>query len=222
MKVSKSTRLCSAHFAPGCTVPYVKSPSLVKPKKQPRHTLIRKSIKDRSDYYKEVPSLSQLCATDIKINLAKSVQYEHYKAELLQQEVSCNTLSNNLSQSVQQVVTLMKENSLLHSQQSSSAGRIASLEAELSRLSLQNRCLQEKVEVYEHHRYRLRAENLENNDSEIHFYTGITSWNSFLLFFQSLQVYNLENLQYVGCERTFPPGSKRGPPRTLTPLNEFF
>ena len=29
-------------------------------------------------------------------------------------------------------------------------------------------------------------------------------------------------MQYVGCECTFPPGSKRGPPRTLTPLNEFF
>ena len=41
-------------------------------------------------------------------------------------------------------------------------------------------------------------------------------------FFQSLQVYDVENLQYVGRERTFPEGKKRGPPCALNPPNEFF
>lgn len=44
----------------------------------------------------------------------------------------------------------------------------------------------------------------------------------FILFFQSLQVYDLHNLQYIGRGRTFPEGKKRGPPRALDPLNEFF
>ena len=41
-------------------------------------------------------------------------------------------------------------------------------------------------------------------------------------FYNSLEPYDLSNLQYVGRDRTFPPGDKRGPPRALNPMNEFF
>ena len=44
----------------------------------------------------------------------------------------------------------------------------------------------------------------------------------FTTFFKSLEVYNLDNLQYVGHERSYPEGDKRGPQRALNPLNELF
>ena len=48
---------------------------------------------------------------------------------------------------------------------------------------------------------------------------GVTqSWQNA----HKMQVYDVNNLQYVGRERTFPDGKKRGPPRALDPLNEYF
>ena len=68
----------------------------------------------------------------------------------------------------------------------------------------------------------LKRLNFKGRDKEMLFYTGFATWNLFHLFFQSLEVYDVQNLQYIGRERTFPDGKKRGPPRVLDPLNEFF
>ena len=81
--------------------------------------------------------------------------------------------------------------------------------------------LQTQVSQFEKAQYRLRAENFKGRDKEIKFYTGFATWNLFHLFFQSLEVYDVYNLQYIGRERTFPDG-KRGPLRALDLLNEFF
>jgi len=230
MNVTDSTRVCSAHFGHGCTVPYVKSPSLKKPEQPARRVLIRKSVKDRSEYYKPVPSLSELCKKHVGAILAKSVQLEHtevsLREKLILQESVCSKLMTESHQTVnsltERVVMLQAEKLHLQSQHEASVSKIESLQAQLSNLSLKNECLQKTVHTYEENRYRLRAEYLKGRDKDIQFYTGFTTWSLFILFFQSLQVYDLHNLQYIGRGRTFPEGKKRGPPRALDPLNEFF
>jgi len=90
MNVTDSTRVCSAHFGRGCTVPYVKSPSLKKP--------------ERSEYYKPVPSLSELCKKHVGAILAKSVQLEHtavsLREKLILQESVCSKLMTESHQTV--------------------------------------------------------------------------------------------------------------------------
>ena len=82
---------------------------------------------------------------------------------------------------------------------------------QLSKLKVENESLQTQVSQFEKAQYRLRAENFEGRDKEIQFYTGFATWNLFHLFFQSLEVYDLHNLQYIGRERTFPDGKERSP-----------
>ena len=217
IKVSKSTRVCSAHFAPGYTVPYVKSPILIKPKQPSRRILVHKSVKDRSEYYPAIPNLSQLCSESVKTNLAKSIQYECSKEELKQQVSTSNSLRVNLFQTSPQIVTLQDEKSHLQCQQRVCDNKITFLEAGLARLSLQNELLQKKVCTLQSRRYRLNAEHLKDKDKHVQCYTGVASWKLFMLLFQSLQVYDLQNLQYVGRERTFPPGDKRVHHALLTP-----
>lgn len=227
MSVSKSTRVCSAHFSRGSLIPYVKSPSLKKPEQPTQlRVLVRKSVKDRYQFFKPVPSLSELCKEYATATIKKCTELEHMTDalgdSLAKKEGKCSELSTRLNQSLQQIVVLEKRNGRLQFQQIASTNKIESLQTELQKLSLEKECLQKSVQTYEEKCYRLRAEHFENRDKDIQFYTGFMTWNLFMLFFQSLQVYDLQNLQYVGREQTFPEGKKRGPPRALNSLNELF
>ena len=230
MKVSESTRICSVHFRHGGTVPYVKSPSLIKHPQPSRRVLIREPVKDRYQLSKPVPSLLELAKKRIELMFARSIQLEQtvmsMKEKLSLQESACGALQTELQQTLQtvstlseKVVTLQAEKSHLLSQLEASAARINSLQTEISKLRSENGSLQRTVLVYEENRYRLRAEYFNGRDKDIQFYTGFATWDLFLLFFQSLEVYDVNNLQYVGRERTFPDGKKQGPPRALDPLN---
>ena len=64
------------------------------------------------------------------------------------------------------------------------------------------------------------AERFTGNDAKIHFYTGFTSWELFMAFYEMLP--GKDNLQYHAYERVSFDGEKRGRKRSLTPLNEFF
>ncbi|SMN01597.1 hypothetical protein SPONL_2142 [uncultured Candidatus Thioglobus sp.] len=99
---------------------------------------------------------------------------------------------------------------------------IDDLTKSMGTLTLQCKTLEDQVSDYEKCKYKLRAENFTNHDSQIQFYTGFTSWSTFITIFNSLEVYELSNLQYVGRDRKYPTGKKRGPPRALNPLNEYF
>ena len=204
MKVTESTRICSAHFAPGCTVPNVRSPSLTKQEQPARRVLIRNSVKTRSKRCTPVLSLSELCKKYVNTTIAKSEHLEHandaMKEELTLQGSTCSELKATLSHASQQVATLQAQHEFLQAQHRASADKIESLQNQLSKLSLENESLQKKVHMYEEKRYRLRAEDLKNRDKDVQFYTGFTTWNLLILFFQSLQVYDVENLQYVGRE----------------------
>ena len=82
------------------------------------------------------------------------------------------------------------------------------LKAKLSHASQQVATLQAQHEF-------LQA---QHRDKDVQFYTGFTTWNLLILFFQSLQVYDVENLQYVGRERTFPEGKKKEDSHVLLTL----
>ena len=164
---------------------------------------------------------------------ARSIQLEQtvvsMKEKLALQESVCGALKTEIKQTSQtvstlseKVVTLQAEKSHLLSQPEASAGMINSLQTKISKLRSENGSLQRTVLVYEENRYRLRAKYFKGRDKDIQVYTGFATWDLFLLFFQSLEVYDVNNLQYVGRERTFPDGKKRGPPRALDPLNEYF
>ena len=114
------------------------------------------------------------------------------------------------------------KNASLVSKQAVIQANLDLLQAKMSILTVENESFLKKVQIFEESRYRLRAENLKGRDRDVQFYTGFMSWELFMLFFESLKVYDLDNLQYIGNERTFPDGKKRGPPRALNPLNEFF
>ena len=122
--------------------------------------------------------------------------------------------SQSVSTQSEKIVTLQAKKSHLLSELEASAGMINSLLTEISKLRSENGSLQRTVLVYEENRYRLRAEYFKGRDKNVQFYTGFATWDLFL--------YDVNNLQYIGRERTFPDGKKRGPPRALDPLNEYF
>ena len=101
MKITESTRIRSAHFAPGCTVPNVRSPSLTKQEQPARRILIPKSVKTRSKCYTPVLSLSELCKKYVNTTIAKSEHLEHandaMKEELTLQGSTCSELKTKLT-----------------------------------------------------------------------------------------------------------------------------
>ena len=107
------------------------------------------------------------------------------------------------------------KNASLVSKQAVIQANLDLLQAKMSILTVENESFLKKVQIFKESRYRLRAENLKGRDRDVQFYTGFMSWELFMLFFESLKVYDLDNLQYIGNECTFPDGKKRGPPRAL-------
>lgn len=221
MTISSSTRVCSAHFIYGDGIPYVRSPSLSKKTAISRRALVRIQTAKSS-----VPSLKQLSrqvaekAIGTSAHLCDSVRT--LEGEIAEKISACQELELQL-QMKQSTLELYKvENASLVSKQAVIQANLDLLQARMSILTLENESLLKKVKAFEESHYRLRAENLKGRDSDVQFYTGFMSWNLFMIFFESLKVYDLENLQYIGKERTFPDGKKRGPPRALDPLNEFF
>ena len=239
LKVTNSTRVCSAHFAPGCFIPYVRSPSLVKPAAKERRPLIR--------YRYTAPSLASLAKIAIEREFRENDELES----------ECTTLKTSNSQLLCTTSTLNTTICRLESQLSESSANMQQLQARVrmaemtiteltkmidefdamrkrhegeveelmkgvSKLTMEHECLRSEVKSYERCKFRLRVENFSNDDSGIHYYTGFLTWKIFIAFFNSLEPYDLSNLQYVGRDRTFPPGDKRGPPRALNPMNEFF
>ena len=235
MKVTNSTRVCSAHFPRGSTIPYVRSPSLVTTNVE-RRPLVRHLLKDK----RKVPSLKKLAMKYISVQLSKVTELEQ-KCETMQadhknqlsvimhekSQLSCTVsdLHSRLNQETQASNTLKQYNSELLAYCSSLEDvekQLDVLTNQFAKLKIENESLQTRVSQFEKAQYRLRAENFKGRDKEMLFYTGFATWNLFHLFFQSLEVYDVQNLQYIGRERTFPDGKKRGPPRVLDPLNEFF
>ena len=232
MKVTSSTRVCSAHFAPGCTIPYVKSPSLIRPEKTARRTIVRQTLHESSSRT-AVPSLKELCRFQLQDQLGKlhHLEQEHIstKRELCNQIDKFDQLQNRQRETMQAATSLenavsllQSDKSHLHSQMVSKVKAIESLEAEMSRLTLETVLLKSTVDRLKQGRFHLHAEDFDGRDKDINFYTGFCSWDLFMLFFRSLSVYDLDNLQYFGRDRKFPSGDKRGPPRALNPLNEYF
>ena len=148
MKVTESTWICSAHFAPGCTVPNVRSPSLTKQEQPARRVLIRNSVKTRSKHCTPVLSLSKLCKKYVNATIAKSEHLEHandaMKEELILQGSTCSNLKAKLSHASQQVATLQAQHEFLQAQHRASADKVESLQNQLSKLSLKNESLQKK------------------------------------------------------------------------------
>ena len=101
-------------------------------------------------------------------------------------------------------------------------GEVEELMKGVSKLTMEHECLRSEVKSYERCKFRLRVENFSNDDSGNTLLYWIFNMEDFYSFFNSLEPYDLSNLQYVGRDRTFPPGDKRGPPRALNPMNEFF
>ena len=236
LKVTNSTRVCSAHFSLGSTIPYVKSPSLVKKNTVERRPLVRHLLTDK----RKVPSLKKLAMKYISVQLSKVAELQH-KCETMQVDHSnqvsvlmdkqsqlsgtVSDLHSSLNQALQATNTLQQYNSELLarcSRHEDVEKQLGELKQQVLKLKVENESLQTQVSQFEKVQYRLRAENFKGRDKEIQFYTGFATWNLFHLFFQSLEVYDVHNLQYIGRERTFPDGKKRGPPRALDPLNEFF
>ena len=233
MKVTSSTRVCSAHFAPGCTIPYVKSPSLIRSEKSARRIIVRQTPHEDPPSRTAVPSLKELCQLHLQDQLGKLHQLEQEntltKRELCNQIDKFDQLQNKQTETVQTVTSLENAVSSLQSDKSqlqslmvSKVKSIETLEAEISRLTLETVLLKSSVDTFKQGRFQLRAEDLDKRDKDINFYTGFCSWDLFMLFFRSLSVYDLGNLQYFGRDRKFPSGDKRGPPRALNPLNEYF
>ena len=126
-------------------------------------------------------SLSELYKKYVNTAIAKSEHLEHandaMKEELTLQGSTCSELKATLSHASQQVATLQAQHEFLQAQHRASADKIESLQHQLSKLSLENESLQKKVHIYEEKRYRLRAEDLNNRDKDVQFYTGFTTWN---------------------------------------------
>lgn len=61
LKVTQSSRVCSAHFATGKTIPYVQSPSLVKEKPRQRRQLVKHPLPERSVASKHKKTPGQAC-----------------------------------------------------------------------------------------------------------------------------------------------------------------
>ena len=233
MKVTSSTRVCSAHFAPGCTIPYVKSPSLIRPEKTARRVIVRQTPHEESPSRTAVPCLKELCQLQLQDQLGKlhQLEQEHVstKRELNNHIDKFDQLQNRQVETMQTLASLEDTVSLLESDKSqlqslmvSKVKDIESLEAEISRLTLETVLLKSSVDRLKQGRFRLRAEDFDGRDKDINFYTGFSSWDLFMIFFRSLSVYDLDNLQYFRRDRKFPSGEKRGPPRALNPLNEYF
>ena len=95
-----------------------------KPEQPARQVLRHKSVKDRSEYYKPVPSLSELCKKHVGAILAKSVQLEHtevsLREKLILQESVCSKLMTESHQTVnsltERVVMLQAEKLHLQSE----------------------------------------------------------------------------------------------------------
>ena len=98
MKVTSSTRVCSAHFAPGCTIPYVKSPSLIRPEKTARRIIVRQTPHEESPSRTTVPSLKELCQLQLQDQIGKlhQLEQEHVstKREFCNQIDNFNRLQN--------------------------------------------------------------------------------------------------------------------------------
>lgn len=77
--MTSSSRVCSAHFAPGCTIPYVRSVSLIKPTRPSRRPIIR-HIK------RTIPTLKEFAYKCINNEITKvgelELKYEEVKTEL--------------------------------------------------------------------------------------------------------------------------------------------
>ena len=131
-------------------------------------------------------------------------------------------LRSELHETHAALTELTKQTEHLIQRNTEHTSEINKLAKMVNELTIKREIADGKVREYERSKYRLRAENFINQDSEIQFYTGFSSWDMFHCFFKSLSAFDPSNMQYVGKERTYPPGKKRGPPRALNPLNEYF
>ena len=246
MKVTNSTRVCSAHFAPGCSIPCIQSKSL-KPAVKERRPILRQPLRKK---YK-VPSLANLakCAvqhefqnysvkcfdlreTNDQLRSAKSKldsTVALLESQLKESHMELQHLQEKVEVSETNIVELVKHHSELTTEllkqkamNKEHVSEVEKLTKAMNVLSLQHELLTKEVSSYKDCKYKLRVENFTDNDSGIQFYTGFSSWKMFIVFFNSLEPYEIDNLEYFGRERTFPPGKKRGPPRALNPLNEYF
>lgn len=166
---------------------------------------------------------SQQCNS--QLSMVKSEQdnnIAYLKAELSKSHANLYQEQDRLATSEKNAIEILKAKAELEAFSEKKSIEMDDLVKSMSGLTLQCRELEEKVHAYSKCRYKLRAENFTDADRDVHYYTGFSTWKTFMVFFESLEGYDLCNLQYIGRERTFPAGRKRGPPRALNPLNEFF
>ena len=173
MKVTNSTRVCSAHFPLGSRIPYVKSPSLVT-KNIKRRPLVRHLLKDKQ----KVPSLKKLAMKNISTQLSRVAEleqkYETMQADHRNQmsviiheksQLSCivSGLHDKLKQATQASNALKQCNSELLSHCSrleDAEKQLVVLKNQLSKLKIENEAVQTRVSQFEKAQYRLRAEKL--------------------------------------------------------------
>ena len=183
-----------------------------------RRPLVRHLLTDK----RKVPSLKKLATKYISVQLSKVAELQH-KCETMQVDHSnqvsvlmdkqsqlsgtVSDLHSSLNQALQATNTLQQYNSELLarcSRHEDVEKQLGELKQQVLKLKVENESLQTQVSQFEKAQYRLRAENFKGRDKEIQFYTGFATWNLFHLFFQSLEVYDVHNLQYIGRERTLP------------------
>ena len=184
MKVALSTRVYSAHFAPGCAIPYVKSP-LIKPEKTARHTIVHR-IPHEEPLKTMVPSLKDLCQIQLQDQLSKLHQLEQEHASTKKKLSShidmYDQRQNKLTETMETVNSLKHEVSLLQADRSqlqslmvSKFKDIESLEAEISHLTLETVLLKLVIDRFKQNKFQLRAEGFNGLDKDINFYTGFCS-----------------------------------------------
>ena len=107
MKITPSTPVCSAHFAPGCAVHFVKSPSLTRPEKASRRIVVRR-IPQKEPTKAMAPSLKDLCRVQLQDQLSKLYQLElehaSTKQEFSSQLDMYDQLQNKHTESIQKLL----------------------------------------------------------------------------------------------------------------------
>ena len=103
MKVTNSTRICSAHFPKGSSIPHVRSLWSTNRVVKERHLLIRHTSDKNPEHVCAVPSLVTLAKDFIQHQLSHNVMFEVQLAELQQQSTALLARESELTAATSEV-----------------------------------------------------------------------------------------------------------------------
>lgn len=195
LKVTQSSRVCSAHFATGKTIPYVQSPSLVKEKPRQRRQLVKHPLPERSVASKHkktpgqaccrIPSLVTLTQNYLQQQLSHNAHLatisginDQLAAINLSQGDTITCLRYELDKAGAELIEVENDKATTianHTKQTHNflqtnkvlAFDINRLTQMLDKLSMEKIIAEIKASVYEKCKYRLCAEDFTDIDSDI-------------------------------------------------------